>query len=279
MVALFASPYIGIWGGIAPDIARAVSRVLHAHHLDVFFAFDAEDDETSDTASGMPAWRFDGAILLQRPTPRTLERLRSSGQPFVAVNEMTEGGVSVLSDETGGVTLALNHLWDLGHRRIAYADVTEWHLPHYSRGERHDVYLAFLRERGVEPVAGHDTVHSENPEETAAWLKRVTSGEDGATAVLAYDHIVAVDLLTAAQTLGLRIPQDFSLICFNDEFPVARVAPPLTVVTPQGREMGRRAAEILVDRMKSPRPETPATPRVPSKLIVRASTAAPPERR
>jgi DNA-binding LacI/PurR family transcriptional regulator len=150
-------------------------------------------------------------------------------------------------------------------------------------GERHDAYLAFLREKGAETVAGHDTVHSENREDMVTWLKRVTSGGGGsgggATAVLAYDHIVAVDLLTAAQALGLRIPQDVSLICFNNEFPVARVAPPLTVVAPQGEEMGRRAAELLVDRMNSVRSEMPATPRVPAKLIVRASTGAPPERR
>jgi LacI family transcriptional regulator len=283
MVGLFASPYIGIWSGIAPDIARAASRVLHARHLDVFFAFAAEESEESDGSSGMPAWRYDGAILLQQPTRRTLERLHSSGQPFVAVNEVIEGGISVLGDEIGGVSLALSHLWDLGHRRIAYANVTAWHMPHYSVGERHDAYIAFLRERGAEPVLGHDTVLSEHREGLVAWLRRTVSGEEGqgsgATAILAYDHIVAVDLLAAAQALQLRIPEDVSLICFNDEYPVARVAPPLTVVAPQGDEMGRTAAELLIERMKSPRADIVDPLRIPAKLIVRASTAAPCERR
>src|SRR5579883_2828456 len=75
MVALFAAPDVGIWSGIAPAIVREVSLALHSRHLDLFFAFAAEEDGDAEggvrPSGGIPAWRFDGAIVLQRPTPRT----------------------------------------------------------------------------------------------------------------------------------------------------------------------------------------------------------------
>jgi LacI family transcriptional regulator len=74
--------------------------------------------------------------------------------------------------------------------------------------------------------------------------------------------------------LGLEIPRDFSLINFNDEFPVEHLAPPLTVVAPESYEMGRLGAEMLLRRMAAPEDAIPAITRVPAKLILRASTAA-----
>jgi DNA-binding LacI/PurR family transcriptional regulator len=281
MVGIFASPYVGIWSGIGPDIVRGISNVLHRRHLDLFFAFAAEEEDPGAVASGgLPAWRYDGAIILQRPTQRTLEHLNASGQPFVAVNEILHDGVSVLSDERQGVDLALRHLWGLGHRRIGYANVMDWHMAHYSIVARHDAYLGWMRQHEGVVVAGHDTVLTLDREKIVRWLRQVVEGPNGpgsgATAILVYDHAVCIDVLTAAQTLGLRVPEDLSLVCFNDEFPVARIVPALTVVAPQAREMGQKAAELLVERMDVPGKDRPLTLRIPATLIVRDSTTVPP---
>jgi LacI family repressor for deo operon, udp, cdd, tsx, nupC, and nupG len=107
---------------------------------------------------------------------------------------------------------------------------------------------------------------------------RSVVNEGGATAAVTYDHQLAVMLVGAAREVGLRIPHDFSLICFNDVFPVALLPPPVTAVAVSGREMGRRGAELLLNRLISPARDDQTTReiRVPEDLVVRASTAPPP---
>ncbi len=82
-------------------------------------------------------------------------------------------------------------------------------------------------------------------------------------------------LLGAARAMGLRIPHDFSLICFNDVFPVAMLHPPLTAVAVAGREMGRLAADLLLNHLLSPQTHSGKEIRVGEDLIVRDSTAPP----
>ncbi len=102
-----------------------------------------------------------------------------------------------------------------------------------------------------------------------------------ATAILAYDHVVAVDILAAAQALELRVPKDFSLISFNDEFPMERMYPPVTVVAPQATAMGKIGAELLLEQLDADESDrAPTLLRIPEELIVRGSTAPPePKRR
>jgi DNA-binding LacI/PurR family transcriptional regulator len=85
-----------------------------------------------------------------------------------------------------------------------------------------------------------------------------------------------VTLMGAAHEMGLRIPGNFSLVSFNDVFPVAMLYPPLTVVLVPGRDMGHIAAELLLNHMISPQRATGKEVKVAQDLIVRASTGPPP---
>src|SRR5204863_8492686 len=100
--------------------------------------------------------------------------------------------------------------------------------------------------------------------------------EGRATAVITYDHHIATTLVGAAPPLGLRIPERFSLICFNDVFPIALLPPPLTAVAVSGREMGRIGADLLLNSLLTPSNKPAKEIRVAEDLIVRASTAPPP---
>jgi LacI family transcriptional regulator len=267
LVGVFGSPRMRLDTGLIPEIIQGIRSVLYARHFDLFFAFSPEGDETR---SALPAWRFDGAIVLQAPTPATIHHLIEYDQPFVAVNERIEETASILCDEESATREALEYLWSLGHRRIAYANASTWHFDHYSVQERHDAYVARMQEWGSEPIDGH--AERMPGMDRTDFLRRVVI-DQRATAVLVYDHVIAVDVASAAQRLGLEIPRDFSLISFNNEFPVERLAPPLTVVAPESFEMGRLAAEILLHRMAAPEDAVPAITRVPAKLILRGSTA------
>ena len=281
MIGIFASPDIGVWSGMAASISRSLSEALHERQMHLFFALVAADEDERS----LPAWQFDGAILLQQPSQASIRHLLTVDRPFVAINERVDYGISVLADEADGMTQGMEHLWELGHRRIAYANATQWHFPHYSVDERQEAYIHYMADRDGEPIVSRAFALSE-PEGIApvesgvAWLRQTV--QEGTTAIVAYDHLVAVDILAAAQRLSLRVPQDFSLICFNDDVITRRLFPPLTVVAPQGEAMGHVAADILLRRMDALEgarlPEDADVEpiiRVPERLIPRASTGPP----
>ena len=99
--------------------------------------------------------------------------------------------------------------------------------------------------------------------------------DGGATAVLTYSHQGALSLLRHAHDLGLKVPDDFSLICFNNE-PVVRLSiPSITAIDVPSTRMGQLAAEILLRQMSSADPVPPVRMRLDEMLIVRESTARP----
>ena len=267
IVGVFTNPHAHVTEGINESLLEGVAEVVHAGGYDVFFELG------SSLKAALPNWRFDAAILLQSPRPETVAELDRRGVPYVCVNERVGRAVAnVLADDRLGMTRALEHLSQLGHRRVAYANARAPHAKHYSVGERYETLLAGIAARGMTLAAGHD-VPMTSP--TAFLMEAVKEG--GATAVVTYDHQIAFMLVGAAHELALRIPHDFSLICFNDVFPAALLPPPLTAVAVSGREMGRLGADLLLSNLIArPHPDQATREvRVPEALIVRASTAPP----
>lgn len=267
IVGLFASPQTHMGEGINDSLLDGIAEVLHAQNFDVFFELAAGSEDRPP----LPFWRFDGAILIQSPRPSTVAELDRRRVPYVCVNEQVGKPVaSVLADDAMGMRRAIDHLAALGHKRIAYANARGVYFSHYSVTERYETLLTAARERGVHVVDGHDTPFSDADEFLDV---AVTRGR--ATAVVTYDHRIAVSLLGAAQTLKLRIPDDLSIICFNDVFPVAVLPTPLTAVAVSGREMGRIGADLLLNELGGCSTRPAKAIRVPEDLVVRASTAPP----
>jgi LacI family transcriptional regulator len=267
IIGVFASPRTHIAEGINESLLEGIAAVLHPGGYDVFFELSPLNNVDHD----LPFWRFDGAILMQAPKPGTVAELDRRRVPYVCVNERVGHPVAyVLADDPMGTTRALDHLAQLGHRRIAYANARATYFSHYSVTERYETLLEGARRRSMELAEGHDLPFSSANEFLEDAVK---SG--GATAVLTYDHHIAVMLVGAAHRLGLRIPDDFSLVCFNDVFPVSLLPPPLTAVRVSGREIGRIGADLLLNSLTSARAHPPREIRVPEDLVVRASTAPP----
>ncbi len=170
-----------------------------------------------------------------------------------------------------GARRAVEHLAQLGHRRIAYANARTTYLAHYSVAERHKTLVCAAQELGIELVRGH-----EMPFVAATEFLQDEVLEQKATAIVTYDHQIAVTLMGAANALGMHVPRDFSLICFNDVFPVSVLPTPLTAVSVPGREMGRISASQLLNNLAAAETSHAAKViRVPEDLIVRRSTGAP----
>ncbi len=265
IIGVFASPETHLGQGINESLFEGLAEVFHAGDFEVFFQL------AGVKRAPLPFWRFDGAILLQSPRPDAVKELDRRQVPYVCVNEQVGTPLaSVLADDAMGMRRAVEHLASLGHRKIAYANARAAYLTHHSVTDRYETFLAVSQERGLELARGHDL-----PLTSALEFLRTAVLGDGATAVITYDHHIAVMMVGAAYQLGLRIPVDFSLIGFNDVFPAALMGPPLSMISVSGQEMGRVGADILLNGLLNAR-QGPAEVRMPEDLILRASTGSPP---
>lgn len=266
IIGIFTSPQTHVAEGIYELLLEGITEVLRASDYDVFI------DLSSARGHAVPFWRFDGAVLLQSPPAEMVTELDRRRVPYVCVNEtLGKPLAQVLADDRMGMQGALDHLHQLGHRRVAYANARATYLSHYSVTERYETLLARTGELRMELARGHDT-----PFCSASDFLRDTVIKDKATAVITYDHHIAVAVVGAAYAMNLRIPEDLSLVCFNDVFPVSLLPPPLTAVSVSGREMGRIGAGLLLNALGGAssaggRKEI----RVAEEMVVRRSTAPP----
>lgn len=213
---------------------------------------------------------IDGAIVV---TPSTA--LSASSIPVVAIDPHTgpEGHATVDSDNEGGAVQAVEHLVGLGHTRIA-------HL----RG-RPDLASAQLREAGyrralvaaglrVDESLVRDGGYQED--RSAEVALDLLAGPDRPTAVFAANDSSAVGVLRSAAALGLRVPEDLSVVGFDDVPQAATTTPPLTTVAQPLVELGSHAVEMLLAMLRGE--QTSDHVRLPTTLRVRQSTGPAPAR-
>ncbi|MFV0460105.1 MAG: LacI family DNA-binding transcriptional regulator [Actinomycetales bacterium] len=176
----------------------------------------------------------------------------------------------VVNDDFAGAREATEHLLALGHTRIA-------HLvgPGRIGTLRLEGFRAAITEAGHEPDR---YVESGGMSEEAGYsaATRLLSRADRPTAILTFNDVAAIGALSAADTMGLRVPQDLSLVGYDNTY-LARIRHiSLTSVDNGNFAVGAQAGRYLVERLADP--GLPGRLHlVPTTLEVRASTAAPPE--
>jgi LacI family transcriptional regulator len=210
----------------------------------------------------------DGAVLV---TP-TVSLDVVPGTPVVAVDPHT--GPSHLptidSDNLRGAQLATEHLLDLGHRRIAFLAGR----PDLQSAElRKTGYLRALTAAGITPDEDLIRIGAYDPEVSAASAHALLTGPDRPTAVFAANDISAIATVGAARELGLAVPDDLSVVGFDNVPESALCSPPLTTVDQPIREMGHRAIRMLIALINGDDVErTHVT--LDTGLVVRRSTRA-----
>jgi LacI family transcriptional regulator len=209
----------------------------------------------------------DGAILV---TPTVVDV--QYGAPVVAVDPHTGPTdlPTIDSDNLHGARLATEHLLGLGHRRIAMLS------------GRPDLQSAQLREQGYrEALAAAGVpvderliqVGAYDPEVSVKPARELLSSPHRPTAVFAANDLSAIATIEVARELGLRVPQDLSIVGFDNIPESALCAPPLTTVDQPIRTMGQRAVELLVRLIRGDKPQETHI-RLATKLVVRRSTSA-----
>ena len=207
---------------------------------------------------------IDGAIIV---TPTVL--MPTTSIPVVAIDPHTgHGGPSTIdSDNLGGARVATQHLIELGHRRIAHV-----------RG-RSDLASAQLRETGyreslaVAGIAFDASLVVDGGYQTAQTVEAARSlltRDDRPTAVFAANDMSALGVLQAAREQGLRVPEDLSVIGFDD-IPEARSStPPLTTLAQPLQDIGAQALRMLIELLDGH--DVPSRVHLPAELVVRGST-------
>ncbi|WP_371934879.1 LacI family DNA-binding transcriptional regulator [Streptomyces sp. KL118A] len=171
------------------------------------------------------------------------------------------------TDQVGGARLAVRHLLDLGHDTV-------WHVAgpeeSYASERRAHAWRATLEEAGrrvPEPVRGDWSADSGY----AAGLALAELPD--CTAVFAANDQMALGLLRAFHERGRSVPEDISVVGFDDVPDSAHFIPPLTTVHQDFTEVGRRSAVEALRQIRERTPATPGTDLVPTRLVVRESTA------
>ncbi|OPY97029.1 LacI family transcriptional regulator [Bradyrhizobium sacchari] len=191
------------------------------------------------------------------------------GLPVMLVNrsEAQDRVSSVVSDDNLGMRLAVDHLGALGHRRIAHVAGP---LSTSTGAQRRDGFAHAMARRGLNGAVREAAGYSREAGRLAATDLLDAAGD--ITAVVAANDLLALGVLDALAARRLRCPGDVSLVGHNDMPLMDVVSPPLTTVRIEHREMGRIAARMLVETIKSRSSELRHVVLSPE-LVVRQSTA------
>jgi LacI family transcriptional regulator len=191
------------------------------------------------------------------------------GLPVILVNrsEARDRVSSVVSDDDMGMRLAVDHLVGLGHRRIAHVAGP---LSTSTGALRRDGFECAISHHGLPGVVREAVGYTREAGAQAA--VHLLADTQDITAIVAANDLLALGVLDVLKERGLRCPEDISLVGHNDMPLMDVVSPPLTTVRIEHREMGRIAAKMLTEKIKSGSVEIRHVVLRP-KLIVRGSTA------
>jgi LacI family transcriptional regulator len=215
----------------------------------------------------------DGLILIAPALePRTVEFIQDKGLPTVVIDprRLGVGLPRVTVDNTDGVRQATEHLIALGHREIGYIKGEE---DHESTEARYRGYVDAMRIAGL-PV---DEARVSSASFSYASGFRVATGllrDEGLTAVVCGSDLVAIGAMDAARSLGRAVPDDLSIVGFDDLPRASQNYPALTTVRQPLHDMGQAGARALISIIEG-RPLAVDRMTLPTTLVLRDSTAAP----
>jgi LacI family transcriptional regulator len=218
--------------------------------------------------------RLDGVIWCKMPQdPAIDEELSHSSLKVVALNALSPVSAGlypvVNCDNRGGAALVVDHLVELGHRKILYACDSGWeHTP--DAIARLDGLREAMHRHGL-VFQAEDIVEWTDPSETFPdWYARNT----GHTAIFGWQEAIAAKILVAAQVAGVSVPDELSVVGFDSTNFCESTIPRLTAVQQPIREMAALASQILLDLIEGQEPSQNSYS-FPCKLDVRESTAPP----
>ena len=242
-------------------IAKGIQSHAQRRGLSVLMADTDEDATLESRLVTQLTARSDGVIVCSPRSSNDEILAWPKVVPLVLVNRPVETMNSVILDDAGGIRQAVAHLAALGHTRIAYVGgpLASW-SDQTRRRAFHEAVSALPAAEAIDLGHFQPFFHSGA---AAADLVRVS----GASAVIAYNDLVALSIMQGLQARGLVIPRDMSVVGIDGIEQSSWSSPPLTTVASVRRLLARASVDTLLDIENAPKQRV-----VPVELIVRAST-------
>jgi LacI family transcriptional regulator len=259
-----------------PPIVRGIEDVLGPAGYNAWIVNTDNDPERERVQiESLRSRQVEGLIIatarLQHPL---LKRLHDLGMRMVLVNRRVENVEipSVTADDAAGVAMAVKHLVDLGHRRIA-------HL-----AGPHETSTGLVRSRAFRHAIDDHRLDDDpslvvecklwNEAEGASALRTLLDRDSPFTAIVAGNDLIALGCYDVFTERGISCPDDVSVVGFNDMPFLDKLRPPLTTVAVPHYAIGAAAAQMLLETMSDPKRQTRSV-LFPLSLAVRRSTASP----
>ena len=266
---------------IYPSYMEGVSESLHKSGLDLIL-YNASSFHTTLTGiNTLLSKQVDGLILLPLEIPADektkasfahtfTSSIRRTKKPLIMIgNSYLEGFPYVAEDYSAGAELAVDHLWQMGHREIGYMQCVKTDYPW---NERTAGFIRAMRRLGapIRPEWCPALPETFDPiiASVGDWVRSMRERRTPLpTAVYCANDLIALSALYAFQQSGLSVPEDISLIG-HDGIPYAAYSNPrISTVALVPRETGRAAAQLLVEAMQGKGRKKPATKLMPPRLV------------
>lgn len=198
-----------------------------------------------------------------------LESIQDTGNPVIAVPGILNDDrlPSLSSDNYSGIEQSVAFLANLGHTKIGFVSLTATVPDHF---ERLQGYFASMGRHGLNLSADWiKIVQEQRPERFASHVEKWLKEDNLPTALITSDFLITLAVIRRLNALNIRVPDDISLICFDDPPAAAHLDPALTAVRQNIPLLGFKAVESLINGT------LPLTHRIPVELIIRDSTTEP----
>lgn len=262
------------------DVIHGVEDIAIEQKYNVFLGNINYDQERGKALiQSLIDRRVDGVIIMSSTTSDDwLDELTRNHIPTVVLDwdiQTPKTDISMISvDFKIGIWKAVDHLWDLGHRRYAHISGP---LRLQTSRDRRDAFLEALSTRGIPPrdvLILESNLRIEGGREATEIL---LSLPDRPTAVFTANDLMAYGVLSTFHKHGLNVPQDISVVGLDNIWLAAETFPPLTTVSLPSCEIGALAVRTLFDLLNHPDGQAVhGRYSVQTDLVIRSSTSIPP---
>ena len=261
-------------GGYFADFVPGVcsEAIRRGYHLLLETRRQGEvNGEVNVTRELTGSGRVDGIILSHSEDNPLFAPFRSVPFPVVVPGDTNASKYTVdtvVSDLSGIIRMATQHLLDLGHRQIVHltGPTTDVGFNYRRQG-----YEKAMSQAETKNITAYDKDFA-NIRLTNEIVDELWSSPNPPTGIVVDDDILAIGIVQALQKRGLNVPEDVSVVGVNDSMVCKRITPALTSINLNARQIGEEMARLLITRIENPA-QPPRRVVVPFELVVRESTA------
>lgn len=262
-----ADPYIA-------ELVRCIDRAALERGYSLLLSHSGNAPEREPDAVQILRQQRVAGLIVADPSvdDALLAAMGGDGTPIVIIDHR-ESPNCIDTDNLPAARLAVEHLLDLGHRRIAYiGDTRNWR----ESEERRAGYEQALAQRGLAPYPSWiDPSADSRPAMGRACAAHLLALSEPPTAILCYNDLTALGAMAAIHAAGLTVPGDISVVGYDDISLARHLDPPLTTIAQDREGLAELAVEMVLALLNGV--EVPARRLLPGRLVVRASTGPPPD--